>query len=450
MYITRLDYQKDSVGVFAHFANQTYSVFLDSCGQDRFDVIAADPAHVIKINTDDQDVFEMTIDVLGQRYDLTSENTPRHLPFTIGAIGYLSYDLGFRLMGLKSIACADISLPLAVIGFYDWSIVTDHLEKITYLCSRKPVTDPQMKIIIHKIFHPYQTQEKFEITQRFQSNMSEGVYASAFSRIKEHIRAGDCYQINLAQRFSSIYQGSLWTAYQILRQQNPMPMAAFLQLQSEAVLCLSPERFITVDYGEVLTQPIKGTRGRFADPEQDRQSAQELLLSEKDRAENIMIVDLLRNDLSKCCRPGSVKTPKLCALHRFSNVHHLVSTVTGVLEEQYHPLHLLRHCFPGGSITGAPKRRAMEIIDQLEPHRRSLYCGSIFSMDYRGRLESNIAIRTLIGSQNRLHCYGGGGIVKDSVRELEFQEIQLKISKLIRCLETSSSFLVNDFISARY
>ncbi len=438
MYITPLDYQNNSVGVFTHFTNQPYSIFLDSCGKDRFDIIAADPVHVIKINQDAKDPLELAMAVLNQHYNFTHETAAPHLPFTIGAIGYLTYDIGMSLMGINSKAIADINLPLAMIGFYDWSIVTDHLEKKTYLCSRQPTSDPQIKAIIQKISQPYLIQAEFEITQNFQSNMSKADYATAFAQIKSHINAGDCYQINLAQRFSAAYQGSLWTAYQILRQVNPMPMAAFLQLETDAVLCLSPERFIKIATRQVLTQPIKGTRGRFNHLEQDRLAAQELLLSAKDRAENIMIVDLLRNDLSKCCRPGSVKTPELCALHSFSNVHHLISTVVGELEESYHALDLLRHCFPGGSITGAPKRRAMEIIDQLEPHRRSLYCGSIFSLDSRGRLESNIAIRTLIGSQNQLHCYGGGGIVKDSVPELEFQEIQFKISKLLQHLEKRS------------
>ena len=211
-----------------------------------------------------------------------------------------------------------------------------------------------------------------------------------------------------------------------------------MNMPEGAILCLSPERFLRVNNHQVTTQPIKGTSPRFANPEQDHHSAQTLLASTKDRAENIMIVDLLRNDLGKCCRPGSVKVPQLCALESFANVHHLVSTVTGTLEEGQHPLDLLRHCFPGGSITGAPKRRAMEIIDRLEPHQRSLYCGSMVYCDIRGRMDSNIAIRTLLCNQHKIHCYGGGGIVSDSSMASEYQEIQIKISRLLNILEPPS------------
>jgi para-aminobenzoate synthetase component I len=431
MHISQLPYYADAAALFALFAKQPYAVFLDSCGKGRFDIIAANPSHLI-ITSRHEDPFTLTKQRLLTEFATEHPDTEllATLPFTIGAIGYFSYDLGYELLRLNPTAIADIALPAAVVGFYDWSITIDHHRRATYLISRQPLDHPEIAAL---------TAEDFTITSDFTPNLNQAQYAAAFAQIKHHLYHGDCYQINLAQRFSATYQGSPWTAYQRLRRQNPMPMAAYMNLGDEAILCLSPERFLQVNNGKVITQPIKGTAPRFSEPEQDRQAAQALRASLKDQAENVMIVDLLRNDLSKCCRPSSVQVPRLCALESFSNVHHLVSTITGILETDQHPLDLLRHCFPGGSITGAPKRRAMEIIDQLEPHHRSVYCGSLFYCDARGRLDSNIAIRTLLCSQQRIHCYGGGGIVMDSTWNSEYQEIQHKISHLLKTLTADAT-----------
>jgi para-aminobenzoate synthetase component I len=437
MYISLLPYQADGAGVFSHFAQKPYAVFIDSCGVGRFDIIAANPTAVIETRDWHDDPFSLAkAKLLSAEIQKNNLGIPQDLPFTLGAIGYLSYDLGYELMQLTPTPKANVGLPTAVIGFYDWSVVTDHHQKKTYLISEKDPRDPDLAAIKALIGKPSVKTEAFSLTKNFLANMDKLQYTDAFEKIKTHIRAGDCYQINLAQRFSATFQGSPWSAYQSLRTKNPMPMAAYMNLADDAILCLSPERFLQVSQNQVTTQPIKGTSPRFAEPAQDQQSAENLLNSIKDRAENIMIVDLLRNDLSKCCRPGSVKVPQLCALESFTNVHHLVSTVIGALEEGRHPLDLLKSCFPGGSITGAPKRRAMEIIDQLEPHHRALYCGSIFYCDQRGNMDSNIAIRTLLCHGQEIHCYGGGGIVSDSNLDGEYQEIQVKISKLLNILET--------------
>ncbi len=437
MHITRLPYQANGAAVFSHFAHQPYAVFFDSCGMDRFDIIAANPGHVIITDDWQNDPFALAKAELNSDLWENHPEIPDELPFTVGAIGYLSYDLGYGLAHLTSTVPTDIDLPQAVIGFYDWSIVIDHRQHISYLISREPPDHPDLLAIKELISQPCSRTGHFSLTGNFLPNMNKIQYAAAFEKVKEHIRAGDCYQINLAQRFTAGYHGSPWVAYQRLRSQNPMPMASYMNMPEGAILCLSPERFLRVKNHQVTTQPIKGTSPRFANPQQDHQSAQSLLSSTKDHAENIMIVDLLRNDLGKCCRPGSVKVPQLCALESFANVHHLVSTVTGTLEEGQHPLDLLKHCFPGGSITGAPKRRAMEIIDRLEPHRRSLYCGSMVYCDIRGRMDSNIAIRTLLCNQHKIHCYGGGAIVSDSSMASEYQEIQIKISRLLNILETA-------------
>jgi len=437
--ISQLNYQANSAAVFDYFADQPYSVFIDSCGLNRYDIIAAHPRKLIISSDIHTDPFALTKEHL-QKMDKEDQHPlAETLPFTIGAIGYFSYDLGFHLLGLSSKSLIDITLPKAVVGIYDWSIIFDHQAKQTYLISKTDMSNSELLKIKNIIANPRSLSRSFSLTSSFQANMSKKQYADAFNQVKQHIRAGDCYQVNLAQRFCASYKGSAWNAYQHLRLQNPMPMAAFMSLPEGAILCLSPERFIQVNNNKIITQPIKGTSPRFADPSMDLQSAQNLLNSEKDRAENIMIVDLLRNDLGKCAQPGSIKVPQLCALESFNNVHHLVSTITAILEADKHPLDLLHQCFPGGSITGAPKRRAVEIIDQLEPHHRSIYCGSLAYCDVRGRLDSNIAIRTLICADNQIYCYGGGGIVHDSLLDNEFQEIQTKISKLLKIIENINS-----------
>jgi para-aminobenzoate synthetase component 1 len=268
--------------------------------------------------------------------------------------------------------------------------------------------------------------------------MSRQQYASAFARAQQYIQAGDCYQINLAQRFSSRFQGDPWQAYRQLREVAAAPFSAYMQHDDMALMSLSPERFLKVDGSTVTTSPIKGTIGRGNDAQSDQQLAKQLLLSEKDRAENLMIVDLLRNDLGKSCKPGSIKVEQLFELQSFETVHHLVSTITGELDSGQHALDLLAACFPGGSITGAPKIRAMEIIEQLEPDRRAVYCGSIGYISYDGQMDTNIAIRTFLCEQHSIHCWAGGGIVADSRCEAEYQECLSKIARFMKNLETAS------------
>jgi para-aminobenzoate synthetase component 1 len=238
----------------------------------------------------------------------------------------------------------------------------------------------------------------------------------------------------MAQRFIADFEGNIWQAYCELRNQNQAPFSAYYNLAQGCIASISPERFLRVKDGVVETKPIKGTRPRFSNLEKDKSSAQSLLSAEKDRAENLMIVDLLRNDLSKHCKAHSVKVPALFALESYEAVHHLVSTVTGELIDASSPLELLASAFPGGSITGAPKIRAMEVIDELEPHRRHIYCGSVFYMGYREDMDSSICIRTVLAENNRLHCWAGGGIVLDSVPSDEYQETLDKVSKILPVL----------------
>lgn len=280
--------------------------------------------------------------------------------------------------------------------------------------------------------HPFTPTTPFRLGSDFVSNLPRADYMSAFARVQEYILAGDCYQINLTQRFSADCEGDPFHAYRALRRLATTPFSAYLESEDGAILSLSPERFLRVSSsGEVETRPIKGTRPRGRDAAEDRALAAALADSNKDRAENLMIVDLLRNDLGKVCRAGSVKVPELFAIESYPNVHHLVSAVTGQLADGFTSLDLLRHCFPGGSITGAPKIRAMEIIDELEPQRRSIYCGSIGYISADGGMDTSICIRTLLAQNGSIHCWAGGGIVTDSDGADEYQESFDKVNNLL-------------------
>lgn len=429
-----LPYFKDGAEYFAHFAHLPYAVFLDGCQpfdlQERYNIITANP--YILITPTASDIFyEIRTHLHHLRSTIQIPAVYQYLPFKIGAIGYFSYDLARHYFPLKTQSIDDITLPLAVIGIYDWSLIIDHHEKKTWVIT---LADKQSQYVNAQLSTPL-TDASFEILDDFKSNMTFYDYAAAFRQIQHHIQQGDCYQVNLCQRFSTTYRGSPWKAYQYLRQTNPTPFSAYFNLNNnQAILSFSPERFLRVKNHDVETKPIKGTAPRFENLMDDERSAKKLLHSEKDNAENLMIVDLLRNDLGKCCKPGTIRVPKLATLESFPNVHHLVSTVIGQLRNNQDALDVLRHCFPGGSITGAPKLRAMQIIEALEFHRRSIYCGSIGYIDIDGNLDCNIAIRTLICDQDQIHCYAGGGIVADSSLKNEYEESKIKVERLMHAI----------------
>jgi para-aminobenzoate synthetase component 1 len=275
---------------------------------------------------------------------------------------------------------------------------------------------------------------KFEVG-RIASNFTQAQYADAFARVQQYLQAGDCYQINLAQRFSAKAEGDALAAYLSLRRLNPAPFAACMRLPQLDILCASPERFLQVRKGQVETRPIKGTRPRLSDAAADARQIEDLRNHPKDRAENLMIVDLLRNDLGKNCVEGSVRVPGLFEVESFATVHHLVSTVVGTLAPGRDALDLLRGCFPGGSVTGAPKQRAMEIIEELEPHRRGVYCGAIGYVGFDGDMDTNIAIRTLVFNNGEIRCWAGGGLVADSQQAAEYQETWDKAQALLQVLQ---------------
>ena len=276
----------------------------------------------------------------------------------------------------------------------------------------------------------------FQLLQEFRPSIDRTSYQQAITRIQDYIRAGDCYQVNYTQRFHAEYRGDPWWAYALLRQACATPFAGYVNLGgNNAILSLSPERFMRLQRGLIEARPIKGTRPRGHTPETDSAYADELCRSIKDRAENVMIVDLLRNDIGRSSRIGTVRVPELCSLESYANVHHLVSCVQGELADGLDAFDLLASSFPGGSITGAPKVRAMQIIDELEPQLRNIYCGALLYIDVRGEMDSSITIRTLLAQDGKIHCWGGGGIVADSQWEDEYQESLDKVGVLLRTLQ---------------
>lgn len=453
--IRELPYHRDSSLLFAPLSASPWAVFIDSgrpgSTQGRFDILSADPSTVLithgerteirgpgQTRVSTEDPFRLVQEALAPGAGSLSG-----LPFCGGAIGYFGYDLGRRLERLPAQAEDAEQLPEMAVGIYDWALVVDHQERRSWLVGqgRDPRTRRRWDDLAETFSRPsgVLASAPLRVTGPVRSNFDAAGYGAAFARIKEYLRAGDCYQVNLAQRFAAPAEGDAFSAYRLLREWNPAPFAAYLNLPFAQVLSASPERFLRVEQGRVETRPIKGTRPRSAHLVEDRRLARELCRSSKDRAENLMIVDLLRNDIGKTCRIGSVRVPRLFELESFATVHHLVSTITGDLKPGASALDLLRGCFPGGSITGAPKLRAMEIIEELEPHRRGVYCGAIGYVGFDGAMDTNIAIRTLVYSDGVIRGYAGGGIVLDSEAQAEYQETFDKAASLMRVLESLQS-----------
>jgi para-aminobenzoate synthetase component 1 len=367
------------------------------------------------------------------------------LPFAGGLIGYLSYDFGRRLENIAGDSVDDLHLPDAQLGLYAWALISDHQLRTSQLMFH-PALAAQERVRLTELFAaqaelagatcPHAEAGSFKLEHAMTADWSSDEYRGAFERIQAYIQAGDCYQINLTQRFRAPCQGDAWSAYRALRAACPTPFSAFMPLaDGSTLLSLSPERFLQAQDGQVEARPIKGTRPRGTTPAEDAANGAELLASAKDRAENLMIVDLLRNDLGRTCQIGSVKVPELFALESYPNVHHMVSSVTGTLAADNDALDLIAGSFPGGSITGAPKIRAMQIIDEVEPHHRGFYCGSMLYMDVRGAMDSSIAIRSLLIKEGQISCWGGGAVVADSNWEDEYAESLTKVQVLLDTLQ---------------
>lgn len=449
--LTALPYACDPLNYFARLRHRPNAVLLDSGrphAKGRFDIMASDPLAVLSVSASGE--IEISADthphlaappeaLLGRPFalqqwlldQLALPALESELPFLGGLIGFWSYDLGRAQQGVASRHSPVSALPQARVGLFDWSLTLDHERQQAWLVA----TTARRNEILAWLRKAPRQEAPFRLTAPFAAEMTAQDYAQRFDAVKRYINAGDCYQINLAQRFSASFSGDSWQAYQRLRKATPTPFSGYLAWENQAILSVSPERFIGCRDGHVEARPIKGTRPRGKTPQEDDALARALTMSPKDRAENVMIVDLLRNDLGRVCRPGSIHVPALCALESYPNVHHLVSVVRGELTPEATPLTLMASAFPGGSITGAPKIRAMQIIDELEPCQRSAYCGSLGYIDRRGQMDTSIAIRTLIADDDRLHVWGGGGLVADSEASEEYAETYAKIRHLIGALE---------------
>ncbi len=364
-----LPYLSDTARLFSGIASEPWAVYLDSglakMRQGRYDIFASQPVCTLVTRGKQTTVSKANGGFVSEQdpFALLKQQLPvqpafAEVPFNGGAIGYFAYDLGRTLESLPEIAVDAEHIPDMAVGIYQWAVVVDHEQQKSYLVGCANNAAHWQALI--KQFSQYpeaQQYANFHVTSQIESNMTAASYGLAFDKIKNYLKEGDCYQVNLAQRFVAQCEGNAWLAYCQLRQINSAPFSAFLNIPEVQVLSSSPERFLKVSDGRVETKPIKGTRPRKENLHANQQQINELQLSKKDRAENVMIVDLLRNDISKNCISGSVKVPKLFEVESYATVHHLVSTVTGQLAQESHALDLLRSCFPGGSITGAPKIR---------------------------------------------------------------------------------------------
>lgn len=373
------------------------------------------------------------------------EAIPGLPPFQGGAAGYFGYDLGRHLERLPATAHDDLRLPELSMGFYDWVLSYDHEAERGWLVSTglpgngtAGAARARSEQIVSLLEQPTASREaQVPAPPRFRSNIRRDRYLEAVSKAKEYISAGAIYQVNLSQRLHAPWRGDPWTLYERLREVSPVPYGGYIVGDGVTLLSASPERFLRLDGRHIETRPIKGTRPRGATAEEDGRLAAELLASPKDRAENLMIVDLLRNDLGRVCETGSVSVPGMFALERYSNVWQLVSTVTGKLRPSLEAIDLLRAAFPGGSITGAPKIRAMEIIEELEPVRRGPYCGAIGYIDFSGAMDTSIVIRTPLVTGGNIYLQVGGGIVADSDPVDEYEESLAKARAGLAALEAS-------------
>jgi para-aminobenzoate synthetase component I len=406
------------------------------------------------------------------------------LPFCGGWMGYISYDFGRELLLKKDCAseqsntseqanpsrkttCQSANsvqdklssgpnVAMIKMGLYQSAIITDHLNRTSifynFCLPEKQWLSQQQKVL--QIFNCQPSSIKAIpalLTTPFKSNLSFNQYQKAFEKVQEYLKSGDCYQVNLAQRFNAKYKGPSFSIYHQLARANNSPFSAYLNFSDQQILSLSPERFIESHEGKVLTQPIKGTLPRSTNPTEDKKLARQLINSEKDKSENLMIVDLLRNDLSKTAAKGSVKVTELFGLYQFESVHHLISSIQSQLDPQFDNFDLLKTTLPGGSITGAPKVRAMQIIDELEASPRGIYCGIIGYIDRAGNMDTNICIRTLVAQNEQLFCWAGGGLVVDSQLDSEYQETFDKLNKILPILENtrldSAPQIIKDILS---
>ncbi|MFC1908485.1 aminodeoxychorismate synthase component I [Chloroflexota bacterium] len=448
---------------FEIFHDRSFSFFLDS-GMDpeklgRYSFMGSDPFLVLRSRGDNISLIKDGLEEVrtGNPFDVVGELLETYaleetgIPFVGGAVGYFSYDLCHFIEDLPTTTSDDLRLPECYLAFYDAAVVFDHLEGKAYLVAngfpeleegkRTRKAEDKLKELKNRILHKPLSLDVEPASMvegiALKSNFSREQYLEAVALAREYIRAGDIFQVNLSQRFEAELSIPPYDLYTKLRSINPAPFASYLNFEGVSIIGASPERFLKVQGDWVETRPIKGTRPRGKTAAEDKALARELLSSIKDNAENIMIVDLERNDIGRVCRYGTVKVTERAILETYPTVFHLTSTVVGRLREGKGRIDLLKATFPGGSITGAPKVRAMEIIDELEPTRRSVYTGSIGYLSFSSEMDLDIVIRTILIKDRRAYFQVGGGIVYDSEPEAEYLETLDKGRALIQALNLS-------------
>ena len=456
----KLDPAASMAGMFALFKGVSHAVFLDSSlagpRLGRYSYLTADPFLVLRskgrhvqiesrgeIQRLESDPFDVLRDLLKGYSQARVQGLP---PFQGGAVGYLAYELAHHLETLPRSADDDLGLPEMNIAFYDWVIARDGATGSTWaIATGLPEgTDGEAQERLRWIERrlnqepaPPRPVVPTPPAGVMRSNFSRSEYVRAVGVVKDYIVEGDIYQANISQRFETPIRGEPWELYLRLRRDSAAPFSAYIGFPEVTVLSASPEEFLRLENGAVITRPMKGTRPRGPTPDEDRRIAAELLASEKDRAENIMIVDLMRSDLGKVCRPGSIGVPEIFTIEEYPTVFQMVSTVSGELRPDVDAVDLLRACYPGGSVTGAPKIRAMEIIDELEPTQRSVYCGAIGYMGFDDTMLMSIPIRIILVVDGTAYVQVGGGIVADSEPDAEYEETMHKARGSFRALGVS-------------
>ncbi len=397
----------------------------------RYDIVSACPYERFCCTAYDQaNDYVRRLESSLPSYDLSLD-----LPFQGGLIGYFTYDFGAYVMGVnvpENTALGRSDACLADFSLYDWAIITDHHQKTVTLFAANNHTNTAD--VIEDVLARWERREcrgdASVVVTEFESLIGQSAYYESFEAISTALNQGRCYQVNYAQPFNAKYNGDPWRIFEKIRVENRVPFSAYLRGQKQDLLSFSPERFLEHDHRRLLTSPIKGTVRRSLNEELDQQLQQELLNSIKNRAENTMIVDLMRHDLSKIAESGSVRVTALCQLETYRSVHHLVSSIEALRRQEMSPLTVFLSCFPGGSITGAPKLESMRVIYEQEPYARGAYCGSVAYFSAHGRFDSSITIRTLIAEEGQLSLSAGGGIVIDSRCDDEYAECFVKIKSL--------------------
>ena len=435
MIIKQYKTNLNSNELFCQFENEKHVMFLDSARDKeslgQYSILVSNPKLIVEskgscVKIDGTVIGDNPFKELRTLLKTYKQSYESHLPFIGGFVGFLSYDLKAFIEKLDVTVTDDINMPDMYFGIYDGGVVYDHRNDLVYLTDADIDGKGETRIanLINIIEAKANVIEKIKHTTSavITSNFEKEPYKESISKVREYIRSGDIYQVNMTQRFKSELRDNPFVLYQKLRELNPAPFASYIDFGTGHILSSSPERFIKVTDNIIETRPIKGTMPRSDDPVIDQENKEFLINSFKDQSELLMIVDLVRNDVSRIAKTGTVEVTELFKLESYATVHHLVATVKAEIDETNDIVDTLMATFPGGSITGAPKIRAMEIIDELEPTARALYTGSIGYIDFNQNLDFNIVIRTFICKDNQAYFQAGGGIVWDSDPELEYQE----------------------------